>query len=311
MAHRDDKYLPRPRSRLRTGLRNPITLWVILLVAFLAIWHFLNDPSRPSGDGTVSGGAVDNGTGRPWPTVVLPVIFAAVVFLWFRFSFVRIRRFNQEAAVALKLFSGADYAGAADGFLDLLRRYPRPANVRTTASFNLAMALLRGGDLERALATLSALDPELARSNPPLRPTVAAQIAVVYALRGDPAASDHWIAEAEARAKKASNPRGVDGALTLGRAVNAVRRDEHVAATRDLAAAWDGLEGTLVAFEMRPFRVLRAFATNGGDARAASASARAAASAAMAEAHPGELSWLGAEWPEMRTFLEAGGTPTA
>jgi hypothetical protein len=61
---------------------------------------------------------------------------------------------------------------------------------------------------------------------------------------------------------------------------------------------------------MRPFRVLRAFATNGGDARAASASARAAASAAMAEAHPGELTWLGAEWPEMRTFLEAGGTPT-
>lgn len=291
-------------------LRNPIALWVILIVAFLVIWSFFNDQSAPSGHGAASGRESATGTSQAWLTVALPVIFAAVLFIFLRVSFARIRRFNEEAAIALKLFSSADYAGAAERFVDLLRRYPRPANVRTTATFNLAMALLRGGDLDRALANLSALDPELARSNPPLRPTVAAQIAVVYALRGDPGASDHWIVEAESRAKKAAtkggNSQSVDGALTLARAVNAVRRDEHVAAARDLTAAWNGLEGTLVAFEMRPFRVLRAFAANGGDARAASASAHGDASAALVDAHPGELTWLGAEWPEMRAFLKAG-----
>lgn len=60
-----------------------------------------------------------------------------------------------------------------------------------------------------------------------------------------------------------------------------------------------------VLFRLSSF--LRAFAANGGDAGAASPSARDLAAAALAEAQPAELTWLGAEWPEMRTFLEAGG----
>jgi hypothetical protein len=302
----DDKYLPRPRSRLWTALRNPLALWVILILVFLAIWQLFRNQTASSVHGPWSGDTASSWTTL---TVVLPVAFMAILFVLFRFSFSRVRRFNQEAAGAMKLFSSADYAGAADHFADLLRRYPRPANVRATASFNLAMALLRGGDFDRALANLSALDPGLARSSPALRPTVAAQIAVLFALRGDPAASDRWIVEAEARAKTAGNPRAVEGALTLARAVTAIRRDEHEAAAQDLAAAWDSLEGALVAFEMRPFRALRAFAVNGGDACAASASAPRAASAALMDAHPGELTWLGAEWPQMRTFLEAAAAP--
>jgi hypothetical protein len=298
LGSRDEKYLPKSR-RFGPLTSRPVLLWLVLNVAFAAIWYFLNsggtgEAPRHAARDTSSGDA-----GR-LPLILTLAVFG-LFFGFFRWMVWRVRRFNDEAAAALKLFAAADYAGAAARFADLLRRYRRPASVRTTATFNLAMAQMRTGDLEGALAALSALDPGLPHVNPALRPTVAGQIACLYAFRGDPAAADRWIDEALARAKKSASPRLIDGTITLARAVNAIRRDEREAASRDLAAAWEALEGTLVASELRPFRVLRAFATARGDAAALCAAARAA----LTESRPGELDWMGKEWPELRAFLEA------
>ncbi len=73
---------------------------------------------------------------------------------------------------------------------------------------------------------------------------------------------------------------------------------------RALDDAWETLEGTLPTAELRPFRALRAFATTRRRPLEAVA-ADPGVVAALAEVRPGELAWLGSEWPEVRAFLEA------
>src|SRR4051794_37860531 len=84
MAQRNDKYLPRPRGRLVMTLRNPLVLWAILVVVFLAIWQILNGQSGSSGRDAAAGGAMGQGASGSWLTVVLPVTFMAVLFILFR-----------------------------------------------------------------------------------------------------------------------------------------------------------------------------------------------------------------------------------
>jgi hypothetical protein len=299
-----DIYLPKSSNGLRSLLRRrPVVLWLVLVLAFFMIWRFLNT-TAPGGSGTAP--ATPDQPRAPEPSFPLPAIVAGVALLgglgWGWWLRSRVRAFNAECAEALKLFAAADYRGATARFEDLARRFPRPRQARATARFNLAMGLLRSGELERARVALAALDPTLAAGAPSLRPTAAAQLAAIYALRGDPQAADQWIAEARARAKAVGTTRAIDGAIAFARAVNDIRRDNYDQALRDLDAAWSDLEGALVAAELRPFRALRAFAAARGDLARAGAAGVATPSA---DARPGELAWMGVEWPEMRAFLEA------
>jgi hypothetical protein len=54
----------------------------------------------------------------------------------------------------------------------------------------------------------------------------------------------------------------------------------------------------------RPFRALRAFATT-RRRPLESVVADPGVVTAFAEVRPGELAWLGAEWPEVRAFVDA------
>jgi hypothetical protein len=165
------------------------------------------------------------------------------------------------------------------------------------------MALLRTGDLASATETLTALDRRTARGMPTLRAKIASQLAVLYALRGEPAPADRWIAETKARLKGTGNEQRIDGALVFTQLVNGIRRDDEETALESLAAAWETLEGTLPTAELRPFRVLRAFATarrRPPETLAADPSVRGA----FEGVRPRELSWLGVDWPEMHAFLD-------
>jgi hypothetical protein len=67
-------YLPPRRSKLR-ALRNPLLLWVVLIVMFLAIWRFLND-------GSDSGAArhhASSGTDNAILTLVMPGAFFVIL----------------------------------------------------------------------------------------------------------------------------------------------------------------------------------------------------------------------------------------
>jgi hypothetical protein len=287
-------YLPRRRNGfLGVITSKPVVLWALLIMMFLAIWQFLADsgqhPVHPS----------PRGEPKPfdaWASVATVGVGVLVFVGWLGWMRRRVRLFNKEASEALKLFAGADYTGAAASFGRMVERY-RLANLRMTAKFNLAVSLVRCGELGRALEMFTKLDKELRAGNGGLRPVIAAQLAVVYALRGEPAAADRWIAEAEAR-RAAAGFRNVDGNVALARLVNDVRRDEPAAAVGAVDAVWTELEGAVVAAEMRPLRAVRAFAET-------CIRPGATPAAPLGEARPGELAWLGVEWPEMRTFLDA------
>jgi hypothetical protein len=294
-------YLPPRRTRLRAIFNPLVVIWVVLIVVFLAIWHFLND-----GSNSATGPHASSGTDSPLLTL-MPVAFFVVFLGYFLFMRRRATRFNAENIEALKLFAAADYAGAAARFAELTRKYRSPANLPAVAEYNEALAIMRGGALEEALARLTALDRRITRSVLGLRPLVASQLAVIHALRGEPALSDQWIVETTARLTLSGNPRVIEGTLALARLINDIRRDERAAAVRALDANWATLESTMVATELRPFRALRAFAVAGGGIPAQNPEAPGACTG-FADARPGELDWLGVAWPEMQEFLGASAT---
>ena len=285
-------------------MERPLVLWAVLIVAFLAVWQLLNGSTGSSGGSTPPDPAAPASSGPPiWNLVILGASVVATLG-WARWLRRRTVLFNEESTSALELFAAADYTGSAARFGALAEKYRRPAAVRVTAQFNLGMSQLRTGDLARAMETLTALDRRMPRGFSSFRAKIASQMAAVYALRGEPAAADRWIAEAEARIKRTGQGQAVEGALIFSRLVNGIRRNDHQAALEALAAAWERLEGTLPVTEMRPFVALRAFATmheKPGEPVTAEPSVRAA----LQGVRPGELAWLAAEWPEMRAFLDA------
>ena len=299
MAEPSGPYLPPRRSKLRAIFNPLVVIWMALIVAFLTIWRFLNDGSESVGSGA---GAPP---GQDSPTfVLLPVAFFVIVLGYFLFLRRRATRFNTENLEALKLFAAADYAGAAARFAALTRKYRSPANLPAIAEYNQALAIARGGALDEALARLTALDRRATRTLLGLRPLIASQLAVIHALRGEPALSDQWIVETTARLTLSGNPRVIEGTLALARLINDIRRDEREAAVRALDANWATLESTMVATELRPLRALRAFAVAGGGIPAQNPEALGACTG-VADARPGELAWLGVAWPEMQEFLGA------
>jgi len=292
--------------KVKERRRRVHVLWVALIAAFLVIWQVLQEPAGATHAARTANRSSPRSaqSSGGFAVMALPVGFLVLGLGWVFVFQRRLRRFNAESALALKLFSGAEYAASADRFAEIVQRYRGPRILRATASFNLATARLRNAEFDRAVELLSSIDPWLPRYAPALAPTVAAELAGLYALRGDAAAAEQWVAEATARAQRVAPPRPIAGRVAFVQAVNALRRGEQpAAAAQVLDAAWEDLDRTLVGVELRPFRALRAFAAARGGGPSPRASS-ATAVAALAEARPGELAWLGAEWPEMRAFLE-------
>ena len=162
MAKPTGPYLPPRRGKLR-ALSNPLVLWVVLIVTFLAIWRFLNDGGDSAGACAARHHA-SSGTNHAILTLVMPGAFFVIFLGYFLFMRRRATRFNTENLEALKLFAAADYAGAAARFADLTRRYRSPANLPAVAEYNEALAITRGGALDEALARLTALDRRITRT---------------------------------------------------------------------------------------------------------------------------------------------------
>jgi hypothetical protein len=216
------------------------------------------------------------------------------------------RAFNAANAAALEFLAAADYAGAVERFEALFREFRRPANLHAVAGFNLGIALLRRGDLDRALAQFDSMDRHTVTRSSGLQPAIAAQLAVVHALRGDLETSERWIAECEVRKKGFVDTRALDGHLALVRSVVGVRRGRYEEVARNLEARWRELESVLTGESLRPLRVLRAFAV----AQASGPRGAGAAEALLASLRPSrprEFAELGAAWPEMSAFLETNG----
>jgi hypothetical protein len=96
----------------------------------------------------------------------------------------------------------------------------------------------------------------------------------------------------------------VAGLLAYVDAILDVREGNHEPLIRWLDERWRELDGNLTARTTRPLRVLRAFALERSGAAQGTVDE---ALAYVCPARQGEFAMLGAQWSEMRAFLEAHG----
>jgi hypothetical protein len=161
--------------------------------------------------------------------------------------------------------------------------------------------LIRQGKLDVAAAVLHDNDEghqrELGRMH--LAPTSAIDLALAFSLLGRVDDATQWCERAERRADTGTLF-GFPGMRIYVRAVIACRRQEAREAAKLLDEQWADCE-TLKGNELRPLRVLRAFAHATADIRNVGI-----AESLLVDAKPrfkGEYDFLGVAWAEMQQFL--------
>jgi len=170
------------------------------------------------------------------------------------------------------------------------------------ARHNLGWTLLRQGRLEEALAVVSNNDwaHEHALKRLSLHGTSSVDLSLYCALLGKLDDAESWLQVTERRATIAALP-GLPAMRVFARAVLDCRKERCGDAARLLDEQWSECEAALTGSELRPLRVVRAYAhaaegpRNSGVADNLLASSR--------PVYDGEYEFLGAAWPAMRTFL--------
>jgi hypothetical protein len=226
-------------------------------------------------------------------------LFAAVALVTVVMARASFRRFKPASEEGLSALARGELDRAARIYTPWTRR--GVSALRCVARHNLASVRLRQGDLAGAIALL--IDNESGPLERGLGGPSAAQLALCLALAGELERAAEWCAEADARLGDRGAGRAVGA---LARAVVDCRSGKVEAVVRELERIWPDVEGHLRAADVRPLVVVRAFALAVAEGpRAAGVSA-----AILGDLRPrfsGEFDWLGGSWPEMRTFLAAGG----
>jgi tetratricopeptide (TPR) repeat protein len=234
-----------------------------------------------------------------WPIQGIGVAVTAIA-LWFVFG-----EFHRDQARRAGLALSQADAAAARGNLALahelyyrLAQCPAPA-VAVRARSSLAWTVMREGQFAYAIELLEDNDARNlgALCSARHHATIAFNLALVYALSGDVASAGRWLAEAASRARDAADER-TSHVAAFARAVISCR----TGAFAEVERLVDDAHGGAVAVPMS-LRVLRAFAIAELGPREAGR-AYAALDGVRAEV-PGELAFLGEEWPEMATFLRS------
>lgn len=232
------------------------------------------------------------------------------VFLWLLFALVgamvsrrrgRRSRFRQNLLEAKALLDGGSPGDAAVRFAALAEAMRWDSDLRGWARFYEGFSQLLAGQLDLAVDRLSEVARRPAGSSgwEQVRTSAAGNLASALALRGDVLAAEPWLEFAERRTPTV-------GFWCTPRAILDCRRGRFDEVARTLDAQWTQLEATHTAHWMRFVRCLRAFA----EAQRTSARDDSAVErwlAALRPHRPGELAWLGARWPELKTFLSLRG----
>lgn len=314
-------FLPEPEAVTAAPKKSAykaLALWVVLIVMFLAIWQFLTPaPGKPpSADAERSqvfaqlAGDEACPPSSSWSgsiSAVAPVMLVGLLFFLF------LRAYRQNVAFALAQEPGRlamaqrRFAEASGKFQETLPRFAKQPNYRAAVVMNVADAELRAGRFDAAIAACA----EIERSRTMLfgsglRVRIATNMALTYALRGDFATGERWAGDARRRIAKNHEDRiGHAAHLCFAEAVIACRRGDPMGAVALLDARWNELRYALTADAMRSVEVVRAFAEAQGGVRASNTVAERLVR--VEPVAPGELAWLGAEWPEMKAFLGAHG----
>jgi tetratricopeptide (TPR) repeat protein len=226
--------------------------------------------------------------------------FGVIVFL---VVFVATRRFNAANSVGLRALAEGDFDRAKSEFALLARRFRWFDRGAVVAEYNLALAQLYRGKLGEAITGFGKVEKKVwGLSSANLRPGNAAYLAITYALRGQLDVARTWLAEAERRNANAPFKSVITGFIAFGQAIVELREGRDAEVLGWLEPRWRGLEGSLTGTILRPFTVLRAFATAraGGEREIGSAQRILQV---LAPIRPGEFAMLQVEWAEMQRFL--------
>ncbi|MEA2752553.1 MAG: hypothetical protein QOI41_6696 [Myxococcales bacterium] len=315
-------FLPEPEAAVaapKKNARKALFLWVLLIVMFLAIWQVLTPAERTdAGRNTnraqrtqvVAAEECPPPSSSFWNESVAMISPMVVVVL---FGFLFLRAYRQNLAFAVSQEPGRlamahhRFAEASARFQETLPRFAKQPPYRLAVVINVAEAELRAGRFDGAIAACA----EIERSRTLLfgsavRIRIANLSALTYALRGDLVTAERWAGDARRRIAKNQEDRfGHAAHLCLAEAAIACRRGDPTGAVALLDARWNELRYALTADSMRVVEVIRAFAEAQGGIRASNTVAERLVR--VEPVAPGELAYLGAEWPEMKAFLGAHG----
>ncbi len=261
-------------------------IWMVNITMFVAIYvMFSKDPTTAGVLATIG---------------VCIAICVVIVGVATAFSLRRWRRAQVEINDAVAAISRGQLDLANETFI----RWCESNNtaLAALARHNLGWTLLRQGRLEEALAVLSNNDAahERALKSVTLHGTSSVDLSLCCALLGKIEDAESWLQVTEQRAANSANP-SLPAMRVFARAVLDCRKEQCGDAARLLDEQWPECEAALRGSELRPLRVVRAFAhaaegpRNSGVADNLLSSSR--------PVYDGEYDFLGVAWPAMRSFL--------
>jgi hypothetical protein len=212
------------------------------------------------------------------------------------------RRYNRAAQPGHLALTAGDAATAQREFSEARARVRWPGFLRRLGDYNRAFALIREGKLELAIELLSESDRRGGVIN--LDGAIAGALALAYGLSGDVSLANDWLAETRRRYGRYTTAgiRVPGFAFILSEAVVELRAGEAETVRKRLENQWTQLENSVTGNILRPMRVLRAFALaqTAGPREAAIVDAMLAA---LRGTSTHDIQYLGAAWPEMKTFI--------
>lgn len=282
-----------PQAQARNSAGKTIIVWAVLVVLFLAIYALISGPEDPRARIGYSGWWIGGAA-----------VAAALAMLVLLLLFVRgAKQFNQAQAPALEALAERDHALAAELFAKLARRYRTKPQFAAFARHNHGIALLRGGDSATAAGILRAVEGDVKLTMfPGIRRLAAIQLARCFALGGDVAKANEWLAIIKKRGTGLDNPVH-DRALVDGlEGLVLCREGKLDEAQRHYEQAWNRMTENLPMRQMTEPLLLRAYAISMAsgprDAGGAEPYLR------MLRSTPSrDLEWLTKHWPELQTFV--------
>lgn len=271
---------PRP-----VGLK-AIALWMVNIAMFVAIFAMVSNGSTTAEVVAVIGVGI---------TTCVVIVGVASMFALHRWRRARVEINDAIAALA---------RGQLDLASKTFMRWSESSNpnLSAVARHNLGWTLLRQGRLEEAVAVVSDNDAahERALKDLTLYGTSSVDLTLCCALLGKIEDAESWLQVTERREATAANP-SLPAMKVFARAVLDCRKAQCGDAARLLDERWPECEAALTGSELRPLRVVRAYAHAAEGPRHSGVADNLLASSRPV--YDGEYDFLGVAWPAMQTFL--------
>ncbi|HEX6836507.1 MAG TPA: hypothetical protein VF334_08030 [Polyangia bacterium] len=281
--------------------RKTLLVWLLLVMMFVAIYQLMSVPTPhhvahaapPPRDDTWSSLAFG----------VLPALGVVVLFIMFlRMQLRGGGKLNAALEPGNLALADGDLGRAADVFAAVAHQYRKQTTYAAVAKLSLSTALMRQGELARA--TDAAVEVERAPGllfGGDVRTMAAIHLGMLYALRGELDAAGRWCDDARRRLPRGHNRTLSAALLRIAEILVLARSGKRDDAARALDRDWHRLEEALTVASMRKAWLVRAWCAAADPSRGSVEPWLTMARAGR----KGELRWLGAEWPELRAFLDA------